>query len=165
MCSGFVVLFLLLLLGCPLWFFGFLLCLPLPLMLFFLHRMITLLIFFLLSIVLCCWLGGHVRDLSRSPPWVLVRVSNFAPFHPWPLGLLIYCFYPIMLFLLIVRLSSFHFLVLCIGLGPGVSFFSLIWTVLWLIWPGRFLMVFFIRPRGLPPLVMISPPLVFVPIP
>ena len=39
-----------------------------PRMLFFLHRMITLLIFSLLSIVLCCWLGGHVRDLSRSPP-------------------------------------------------------------------------------------------------
>ena len=46
--------------------------------------------------------------------------------------------------------------------GLGISSFSSIWTVLSMIWPGKFLMGSFTRPRGLPLLVMISLPPVFV---
>ena len=106
---------------------------------------------------LCCWLGGCVKDLSRPPPWVLVPVLSFAPFFPWPLGLLIFCSCRKMPLFVIVSLSFSLFSVLCIDPELGVSFFSLIWIFLLLIWPGRFLMGSFTRPSDSPLLVMIFP--------
>ena len=63
-------------------FLGFLYgCLPLPLMLFFLHRMITLLIFFLLSIVLCCIEFCPISSMTTRSSYLLLLSDNAVSPH------------------------------------------------------------------------------------
>ena len=127
--SGSIVLSSLRLLGLLFWFIGFLL--PLLFLLRWSFRFLFSLfrILFLRFIVNLSWPDVLVMVPSLLALWALVKVSIFVMCCQLPLSRRICISCLSVLFVLIVRSSSFPFLALFIGRPPGASFSFLIWIV------------------------------------
>ena len=135
--SGSFVLSSLQLLGLLLWFIGFLLFLLSLLRWSFRSPFSLFWILFLRFIVNLSWPGLLVMVPSPLALWALVKVSIFVMCCQSPLSLRICISCLSVLFVPIVRSSSFPFLVLFIGRPPGASFAFFIWIVQLSIFAGR----------------------------